>query len=318
MSRRRPKIEGYSIGKLLGRGSFADVYLVVDQKTGTRLACKCIDKTSVADARGHQRLNREINALKALSHPHIVNLHSIVEGKRYYGVLMEFCEGGSLSEYIATEKRLDEKIAQNVFKQIMEALSFCHDKGVAHRDLKPSNIMINTFPNVKIADFGLANLMGDEGMMSTVCGTIAFLAPEVFLGNYNGCAADVWSAGVLLYTMLVGKLPWKGTSQVQIQQEMAKGPPNIDNVSEACNDLIKAMMTVDPKKRITAPEVLRHYWYRPAVMPSPHQNLRAGARVSSTSESYDSSRHSVTPDNETRSLPKRTLIPKVKLSFDIE
>ena len=320
MSRSRPKISGYTVGKLLGKGASAEVYLVVNQKTGAKLACKCVPKSSHVD----ERLRREVAALKSLSHPHIVNLHSVMDNEKFYYILMELCEGGTLSERIASSRKLDEETAKTIFLQIMQALEFCHPKGVAHRDLKPSHIMITEFPNVKIADFGLSNLIGD-GMLSTVCGTIAFQAPEVFHGNYNGCAADVWSAGVLLYTMVVGKIPWTSGNQIQMEQEFLRGAPAVEHVSGTCNDLIKAMINPDPKKRVTAADVLRHPWFMgprtttpPAMKPERSVSiLDADPRRKSTTSVESARRGALTPDARHSKVQKRTTTPKLKLSFEI-
>ena len=315
---RRPKISGYATGKLLGKGAFADVYLVVNQHTGARLACKCIPKSSAVG----KRLWCEVTALKSLSHPHIVNLSAVMDSDRYYYILMELCSGGTLAEHIASSHHLDEETAKTVFLQIMQALAFCHEKCVAHRDLKPSNVLITSFPDVKITDFGLSNFLGD-GMLSTVCGTIAFQAPEVFQGNYNGCAADVWSAGVLLYTMLVGKIPWTGTGQAQLLEEMGAGAPRVEHVSDACDDLLKAMINPDPRKRVTAADVLKHPWFRggrtittpPPATPEPTVIVEADTRRGSTTQ-VDARRGPLTPSQKSK-VQTRTTSPKLKLSFSL-
>jgi serine/threonine protein kinase len=308
-SRSRPRIPGYTVGKLLGRGASADVYLVVDEKTGARLACKCILKTSVQDASGNKMLIREILALKALSHPHIVSLNTVVENDQFYCVLMELCEGGTLEQQIAIKTNLDEATARNIFQQIISALEFCHSKNVAHRDLKPSNILLTTFPNVKVTDFGLAILAGNQELMSTVCGTIAFLAPEVLQGPYDGLAADIWSSGVLLYTMLAGRIPWRASNQAQLMAEIRHGPQDIPSVSPHCNDLIRRMLSLSPGGRPSAVQVLKHQWLNGA--PSPYL-------ICPAARGQTAPRPQIASKIETVSAaPRRHRAPKLHLSFDI-
>jgi serine/threonine protein kinase len=260
--RSKPTIPGHAIGKLLGRGASADVYLVVSHQTGARLACKCIKKSSISGTHGNNRIVSEIFALKSLAHPNIVGLQSVLENENYYFVLVEYCEGGTLEHQIHTKRSLSECLSREIFIQIMSAIAFCHSRQIAHRDLKPSNILVTTFPAVKISDFGLAGLTSGAGLMSTLCGTIAFLAPEVFTGPYDGFAADIWSAGVVLYSMLTGRIPWRCRNQQELIREAASGPQDIPCVSGQCNDLLKKMINPDPTRRLTAGGVLEHPWMK--------------------------------------------------------
>lgn len=258
----KPHLHGYSVGKLLGRGSYASVYLVVNQKNGAQLACKCIRKSSIPAASGNKLLKQEISALQKLQHKNIVALHSVHESEKSIYVLTELCEGGSLEEKIVASKNLDEDTSRIIFIQIMNALAYCHESGFAHRDLKPSNILITNFPEIKISDFGLSGMMGTSNMMSTACGTILFTAPECFSGHYDAVASDIWSSGVVLYTLLTGRVPWKSTNQAQMLQEMMQGPENISNVSPECNEVIRAMLNPDPTQRPKSKDVLNSPWMK--------------------------------------------------------
>jgi serine/threonine protein kinase len=206
-------------------------------------------------------LIREIHALKSLSHVNIVRLDSVIESDRQYFILVDLCEGGSLERELASKSYLDESSARDIFRQVMEGLAYCHSLGIAHRDLKPSNILITKFPNIKISDFGLSGLNSSEGL-STLCGTMSFLAPEVLRGPYDGFAADIWSAGVLLSTMLTGKIPWRGRNQAEMIPEMLAGPREIPNVSCACNELIARMANPVVGARPKAADVLQHPWFK--------------------------------------------------------
>jgi BR serine/threonine kinase len=264
LGRSAPTIPGHAIGKLLGRGASASVYLVVSHQTGAREACKCIPKSSVGSAHGARRVVSEILALKALAHPSIVALHSVLEDEAHYFVLVEYCEGGTLEHQIASKRSLSESLSREVFVQIMGALAYCHSRSIAHRDLKPSNILVTAFPSVKISDFGLAGLAGRGGLMTTLCGTIGFLAPEVFSGLYDALAADVWSAGVLLYAMLTGRIPWRCRNQQELIREAGAGPPGIPCLSAHCNDLLRRMIEPEPARRLRAAQVLEHAWLKGA------------------------------------------------------
>lgn len=291
----RPHIPGYTTGKLIGRGAFANVYIVVSRKNGVRLACKSFNRSSIADPlRETKMLKQEINALKTLSHPNIIKLNSIIETESYFCVLMELCEGGSLDTEIAKRQKFDEQTAKIIFKQILEALQLCHSRDIAHRDLKPSNILITTFPNIKLSDFGLSGIMGSSNLMSTQCGTIVFSAPECFTGhNYNGVAADIWSSGVLLYTMLTGKIPWRSSSQIQLLTDMKNGPPPIADVSNECNQIIKIILNEVALNRPSAAQLLAHPWITGQSIPNA-LHARSQAPLSSQIPNINPNRSTLT------------------------
>jgi BR serine/threonine kinase len=306
LGRSKPTIPGHAVGKLLGRGASADVYLVVSQQTGARLACKCIRKSSVSSTQGSNRLFSEILALKSLAHPNIVGLQSVLENETYYFVLVEYCEGGTLEHQIHTKRSLSESLCREIFAQIMSGIVFCHSRQIAHRDLKPSNILVTTFPTIKISDFGLAGLTSGAGLMSTLCGTIAFLAPEVFSGPYNAFAADVWSAGIVLYSMLTGRIPWRCRNQQELIREAASGPQDIPCVSALCNDLLKKMINPDPAKRLKAGAVVDHPWMKggPEVLHSQSPMLPPLAPIGRPQQNQEQSK-------------RRKATSRLKLTFDI-
>lgn len=271
MSASRPKIAGYAIGKRIGHGAFADVYLAVNQKNGQRCACKCIPRSALSSASATKITRQETMALKTLNHPNIVTFLSINETESWFTFLMELCEGGSLESEIVKNRSLDESSAKKIFEQIISALEYCHARGIAHRDLKPSNILITKFPQVKISDFGLSGVMGVANQMSTQCGTFFFVAPECSAGCYDGAAADIFSAGVVLYTMLSGRVPWRESAQVKLLEEIKRGPDPLPTVSSECNDLIRAMLSANPLARPRASEIRKHAWFvgAPVVKPEP-------------------------------------------------
>lgn len=261
MNSLKPHVPGYSIGKSLGRGAFANVWLAVEKKTGNRLACKCILKSGYLNADGYKNIKNEIEALKTLTHPNIIKLVSLYETNESFCVFMELCEEGTLEELIVKKKTLPENLAQNIFRQIISALEYCHAKGFAHRDLKPSNILIHSLPDIRVSDFGVSGTISGSGLMSTICGTIYYSAPECMDGQYNGPAADMWSCGIVLYSMLKGNIPWKSKMQGDLIAEMENGVPNIAGVSEEVNNLIKKLTNLDPMSRPTASDVLHDPWF---------------------------------------------------------
>ena len=258
----KPQIPGFSIGKSLGRGAFANVWLAVEKKTGQRLACKCIPKSGYVNSDCYKNIKQEIEALKSLTHPNIIKLVSLYETSESFCVFMELCEEGTLEELIVRKKTLPETLVQIIFKQIISALDYCHSKGFAHRDLKPSNILIHNLPNIRVSDFGVSGTISGTGLMSTICGTIYYAAPETNGGAYNGPAADMWSCGIVLYVMLKGVIPWKSKMQGDLTVEMEKGVPHIDGASEEVNDLIQQLTNLDPSLRPSAADVLKHRWFQ--------------------------------------------------------
>lgn len=263
----RPSIPGFSVGRLLGRGAFASVWLAVDKKTGERFACKAIPKESLEKNTQFKNIKQEIDVLKKLQNSYIITMHNFIETETEYCVLMEICEGGTLEEAIIKKKKFTEPMAKEVFYQILTALAYCHDNNIAHRDLKPSNILIRSFPNVCVSDFGVSGTLSGNGLMSTICGTILYSAPECFTGTYNGPLADSWSSGVVLYTMLTGDVPFKARNTKDLLELMEKGVKPIHGVSKDCNNLLQRLITPDLSIRITARQALHHPWLIGSVGP---------------------------------------------------
>jgi serine/threonine protein kinase len=187
---------------------------------------------------------------------------------------MELCQGGSLEREIRTRGRLEEVSVRAIFRHIITALASCHSRGIPHRDLKPSNILITEFPDAKITDFGLAGVSNALGLMATQCGTILFCAPEVFKGPYDGPAADVWSAAVMLYTVLNGRPPWRSPNARELLKEVTGGPPELRVASEVCNDLLRQMMNPMAGSRPRADVILQHLWFKDQQLVSVPRPMR--------------------------------------------
>ncbi|KAK3838258.1 MAG: kinase-like domain-containing protein [Linnemannia gamsii] len=202
------KIGPYMLLETLGVGSFGKVKRAVHSLTGHTVAIKIINKNKVVNQDMFARVKREIQYLKLLRHPHIIKLYEVISTPTSIYMVIEYA-GGELFNYIVDNTRLPEEEARRFFQQIVCAIEYCHRHKIVHRDLKPENLLLDPSMNVKIADFGLSNIMTDGDFLKTSCGSPNYAAPEVISGKlYAGPEVDVWSCGVILYVMLCGRLPF--------------------------------------------------------------------------------------------------------------
>lgn len=258
------KISGYVIHEAIGSGAFSCVYKSSKENSTLPYALKIINKTSLSHAGDPERLQREIDTMAFLKHPNIVCLHDFFSDENNFYLFLDYCRGGDLAEYIASlPTPMREQQAANVFHQIVSAIKFIHQNGVAHRDLKPQNIMITMFPNVKVADFGLCGFI-DDGKMKTFCGTPCYTAPECINQiQYNGVYSDIWSLGVILYEMVTGKHPWDVKNITKMVKQITNAQFTVPStVTPACDDLIKKILRVKPNDRLTTEGILNHPWMK--------------------------------------------------------
>lgn len=253
----------YIISHEIGRGGYSVVKEAKNIKTGEKVAIKIID-TGYTDDDANILLEREKSILRKLKHPNIVELKEIIEDEanNITYIVMEHVSGGDLFSYVYDMGRLKESEARTIFRQIICALEYCHSKLIIHRDLKLENILVDNKLNVKIIDFGLSNYLNVEAHLKTSCGSLIYAAPEILMGHeYMGPAVDVWSLGVILYTIINGHQPWRSTSLRDIiKQSMDEEYDFIPSVSQDCRDLILRMLTFDGSRRITIPEIREHSW----------------------------------------------------------
>jgi serine/threonine protein kinase len=258
------KVGKYELGKTLGSGSFSKVKLGVDD-TGKQFAVKIIEKEQLVREHMEEQLKREISVMKLLKHPHIVQLYDVLQTQNHIYLVLELVTGGELFDRILSVKRFDEDTGRKFFQQMVVALHFCHRNGVAHRDLKPENLLVDDKDNIKITDFGLANIQKPtDKLLQTVCGTPNYVAPEVLKEvGYNGIYADVWSAGVILFVMLSGYLPFDDPNLDDLFKKIQRGDYRMcKTFSEPVKDLISKILVVDPKKRMTLDGVMKHPWFQ--------------------------------------------------------
>ncbi|KGL97496.1 Maternal embryonic leucine zipper kinase [Charadrius vociferus] len=252
----------YDLCETIGTGGFAKVKLAQHLLTGEKVAIKIMDKLALGD--DLPRVKIEIDAMKNLSHQHICQLYHVIETSKKMFMVLEYCPGGELFDYIISKDRLSEDEARVFFRQIVSAIAYVHSQGYAHRDLKPENLLIDEDHNLKLIDFGLCAKPkgGLDYHLNTCCGSPAYAAPELIQGKaYIGSEADIWSMGVLLYALLCGFLPFDDNSLVAIYRKITRGKYSIPKwLSPGSTLLINQMLQVDPKKRITVKHLLNHPW----------------------------------------------------------
>lgn len=201
---------------------------------------------------------QEVVMLKKTRHKNIVRLYEYFETEKHILFVIELCAGGDLLNYVRRRRRLKEDVAKCLFKQIIESLAYCHKKNILHRDIKLDNILLDANGQVKICDFGVGKIVKKGEKMTEQCGTPAYIAPEILRDKgYYGFAVDVWSAGVVLYAMLYGTVPFKANNMTELQKLIMKAKYTLkDDVSGEARDLLKSLMEKDPEKRIKIPQIL--------------------------------------------------------------
>ncbi|XAR66770.1 Non-specific serine/threonine protein kinase [Bertholletia excelsa] len=259
----------YELGRMLGHGTFAKVYVARNLQTGKTLAMKVVGKEKVIKVGMMEQVKREISVMKMVKHPNIVELHEVMASKTKIYFAMELVRGGELFSKIA-KGRLSEDVARQYFQQLISAVDFCHSRGVYHRDLKPENLLLDDDGNLKVTDFGLSAFsdhLRQDGLLHTTCGTPAYVAPEVIgKKGYDGSMADIWSCGVILYVLLAGFLPFQDDNIVAMYRKIYKGdfrcPPWF---SPEARRLITKLLDPNPGTRITAPKIMESSWFKKSV-----------------------------------------------------
>ncbi|ORY06790.1 Pkinase-domain-containing protein [Neocallimastix californiae] len=251
-------IGGYYIGKTLGKGSFGKVKLGIHKLTGQKVAIKIVDKIHAPI------VAREIETWRHLIHPNIIQLYEVITSETKIYMIVEYAEEGELFDFISKYGRIDEQsvTAKRLFKQLVEAVYYCHQHNFVHRDLKLENVLLSNDFKIKLSDFGFTREFSSSKLLDTYCGSVAYAAPEMITGKqYNGPGADIWSLGVILYTMVCGTLPFDDETDEIIHQKILNLKYEIpDFISEECKDLITRILKIEPSERITIEEILNHKW----------------------------------------------------------
>ena len=254
----------YTLGVTLGEGAFAKVKLATHNIIKEKIAIKIIDKFKLLkDETDIHRIKREISILKKIRHNNIIQLYEIMESKHNLYIVMEYCEGKELFDYIVKHKRLNEKDACILFQQLISGVDYLHKQGIIHRDLKPENILLDANNNIKLSDFGLSTFDTHNHLLKTPCGTPTYAPPEMLRGDeYNGECSDIWSCGVILYAMLCGALPYVESKEEVILHKIIHKEFTLPSfLSRQAVDLINKMLTNEPKERIGINGIIRHPWF---------------------------------------------------------
>ncbi|CDF37382.1 Protein-serine/threonine kinases Rhodoplastic [Chondrus crispus] len=282
----------YRFGQLLGEGAFAQVKLAVDKEKGDKCAIKIIKKHGY-DPSEMEYLVREMDIMKSVSHPHIVNTIDIFDSPSHLHIVLEYMQGGELFDIIADAGSFSEQQAAQVTRDVIKGIQYLHMHDIVHRDIKPENVLCvsKSWPLlVKLADFGLADFSKDGEIKSeqpSMIGTPGYVAPEVVNKEKYGTPVDMWAVGVLLYIMLSGKMPFYGRDDNACLRMISTGkytmpPQEWSKISTDGKSLVRGLLQADPNKRLTANAALQHKWLEDptALSSSPINNDLSGIHSS--------------------------------------
>uniref|UniRef100_A0A3B4CSP1 non-specific serine/threonine protein kinase n=1 Tax=Pygocentrus nattereri TaxID=42514 RepID=A0A3B4CSP1_PYGNA len=242
----QPHIGNYRLLKTIGKGNFAKVKLARHVLTGKEVAVKIIDKTQ----------------LNSSSLQKVMKLFEVIETEKTLYLVMEYASGGEVFDYLVAHGRMKEKEARAKFRQIVSAVQYCHQKCIVHRDLKAENLLLDADMNIKIADFGFSNEFTVGNKLDTFCGSPPYAAPELFQGKkYDGPEVDVWSLGVILYTLVSGSLPFDGQNLKELRERVLRGKYRIPfYMSTDCENLLKKFLILNPTKRGSLEQIMKDHW----------------------------------------------------------
>lgn len=263
----KAEINGYELSLTLGNGTYSKVKLGENEK-GEKVAIKIIKKQQYEIKPDMVvKLKREIALMKLLNHPHILKLIDVCEGQRHLYIILEYASNGELYDYLVENGALEVELAFKFFRQIVYGIEYLHSYAICHRDLKPENILLDAHNSIKIADFGFARWM-KHNVAVTACGSPHYAAPEIITGlPYDGRIADIWSLGIILYTLLVGRLPFDERTVRKLLVKVKSGKFVMPNLHPDIQDLLSKILTVDPKQRITLEQIKVHPAFRIGMVP---------------------------------------------------
>ncbi|XP_042068102.1 CBL-interacting serine/threonine-protein kinase 11-like [Salvia splendens] len=256
----------YELGRLLGCGAFAKVYLARDVATGQEVAIKVIHKSRLRnDANLIANIKREISIMSKLRHPHTVRLYEVLATRNIIYIVLEYVKGGELFAKVA-KCRLTEALCRKYFQQLVGVVSHCHSRGIYHRDLKPENLLLDEDENLKVSDFGLSAIcdqVHSDGLLHTLCGTPAYVAPEILAKRgYDGAKIDIWSCGVILFVLAAGYLPFNDPNLMNMYRKIYKGEFRCPKwMSPGLKRLLSRLLDTNPNTRITMEEIKRDPWF---------------------------------------------------------
>ncbi|XP_078043948.1 phosphorylase kinase gamma isoform X2 [Augochlora pura] len=279
----------YEPKEILGRGISSTVRRCIEKETGVEYAAKIIDISNESNEDGNTMKDatlQEVHILRRVAgHPYIIELHDVFESSTFIFLIFEICKNGELFDYLTSVVTLSEKKTRYIMRQVFEGVQHIHNQGIVHRDLKPENILLDDNLNVKITDFGFARLLKGTDKLYDLCGTPGYLAPEVLKCNMfenadgYGQEVDVWACGVIMFTLLVGCPPFWHRKQMVMLRNIMEGnysftSPEWADITEAPKDLIRKLLVVEAKKRISIKEALEHNFFHTVELKAKSFNAR--------------------------------------------
>ncbi|OHS99198.1 CAMK family protein kinase [Tritrichomonas foetus] len=271
----------YTYVRSIGHGSFSAVVLVQHIQSKEFFACKVVSRELLVNEGLFERFEQEVRILQSLHHPNIVQVTDIVFTDKLILLLMENCENGELFNHIVQCGALNDEELTRIFRQITRALQYVHEKNIAHRDLKPENILLDDEMNAKLADFGLCHITSPKSLLKTPCGSPFYAPPEIINNvKYDGKKADIWSLGVVLFTMATGALPWTETNQSKLFLQIQEADIHIPScLSPPLQQLLLMMLCKDPNARPSCEEILNMPWL---AEDEDEVDMRLASRLSSS------------------------------------
>ncbi|EAX85713.1 CAMK family protein kinase [Trichomonas vaginalis G3] len=258
-----PKIfENYEFVRKIGYGSFSSVVLVRHLKTKEYFACKIVSRKMLEEQQIFSRFEQEVRLMQSFNHPYVIHTFDVVFDPQYIYIVMEYCPNGELFSYILSLVRLPEMEVNRILRQILQALQYIHSKKVAHRDIKPENILLDSHMDIRLSDFGLCKEMSHGSLLKTPCGSPFYAPPEIINNDkYDGVKSDIWSLGVVVFTMSTGALPWSHTNHAQLFKQITTTDVTVpQGLSPPLRQIITLMLQRDPNARPTPTELLAMPW----------------------------------------------------------
>ncbi|KAK0593518.1 hypothetical protein LWI29_037989 [Acer saccharum] len=264
-------MQKYELGRLLGQGTFAKVYYAKNIYTGQAVAVKVIEKEKVLKVGLIDQTKREVSVMRLIKHPNVIQLYEVLATKTKIYFVMEYAKGGELFMKVA-KGRVKEERARKYFQQLISAIDFCHGRGVYHRDLKPENLMLDENGVLKVSDFGLSALAQGkhhDGLLHTICGTPAYVPPEIICKEgYDGAKADIWSCGVILFVLLAGYLPFHDMNLMSMYKKIIKADYKFpDWFSSDVRRFLRKILDPNPKTRISIEQIMESPWFKKGLNP---------------------------------------------------
>lgn len=266
------QVGNYVLKRKIGEGAFAEVRLAVHQDTKEEFAVKVFDREALPKVHFERDIKKEIKIMQHLRHPNIVSIHAVLVTDKKLYLVMELVRGGELYDEIVSKRRVDERTSRRYFQQIVDAMVYCHRRGVVHRDLKPENLLLDGNGNVKITDFGMSWMKENinpalkaKQLLRTQCGTPKYMAPEIIIRppeGYDGEKLDAWECGMVLYALLAGYLPFSGEDDDTVFKAILNGKLKYpSHFSPGAKDMLSRLLEKDPAKRSSLAEIRDHFWF---------------------------------------------------------